>query len=235
MINICIMGNSHVGSLKRGWDVINKDYHKIKITFFAQRSDGLKDLVVQDGKLSPNNNELSKALEFTSGGRTEIVPNQYDIFIIYGANANVNFDMDFQFYSKAVIEASLRDFVTSTLSFSLLQKLKSVTNKSVYIGHVPLIAATQIQPGIPPDKYLARVKLMNEAVYHPLNAELVKQPAATIVNGNNTHPDFSKGSKRLAIGDSFDDEHHPEDDMDHMNDLFGSMWLEEFFKNYIPV
>lgn len=232
-MRICIMGDSHVGSLKRGWDEIYKDYRDKEIVFFAHRADGLNDLIVWDGKLIPDNEELAKALKFTSDGKAEIDPIEYDVFIIYATGATVNFTYHSLFYSKAVIKRSLNDFVENTLSFKLLKKLRAVTNKTIFIGHTPLTPAIQTLPDTKPADYLSKVKLINEVVYNPLHSELVLQPLNTIVNGNNTHADFSKGSKRLAIGDGFDNEFHPEDDNDHMNDKFGEIWLKEFMLNYL--
>ncbi|HMZ06051.1 MAG TPA: hypothetical protein PK078_00415 [Anaerolineales bacterium] len=235
MTNICILGNSHVGSLKRGWDAIYNDYQQIRITFFAQRSDGIEGLIVHDGKLIPNNEDLMNALAFTSGGKTDILPDDYDVFIIYGVGAHVNFDIHSQFYSRTVIESTIKDLVVDTLSFKLLQRLRKITSKPIYIGHMPLLAATQVQLEASPNDYLARVELINEIIYRPFHAEMVKQPVFTIVNGNNTHPKFSKDSKRLAIGDQYDDQHHPDEDIDHMNDQFGEIWLKEYFENYLRI
>jgi hypothetical protein len=233
IMRICIMGDSHVGSLKRGWDNIYDVYPDKEIVFFAHRANGLNDLIVRDGKLVPNNGELAKALEFTARGKAEIDPVEYDVFIIYGVGANVNFTFNSLFYSKAVIRRSLNDFVENTLSFNLLKKLRAVTNKTIFIGHAPLRAAIQTLPDTKPADYLSRVRLINEVVYAPLHSELVLQPINTIVNGNSTHSDFSKGSKRLAVGDGYDNEFHPEDDNDHMNDIFGAIWLKEFMINYL--
>ena len=233
MMKICIMGNSHVGSLKRGWDGIHVEYPEKEIVFFAHRANGLDGLIVHDGKLIPENEELAKAIEFTSGGKAEIDPVEYDVFVIYASGATVNFTQSGFFYSKAVIQRSLTDFVEDTLSYKLLKKLRTVTNKTIYIGHTPLAAAMQLLSTTKPADYIAKIRLINKVIYHPLNSELVLQPLKTIVNGNNTHPDFSKGSKRLAIGDGFDNEYHPEIDNAHMNDKFGEIWLREFFKNYV--
>lgn len=233
MIKICVMGNSHVGSLKRGWDNINSECPGKEITFFAHRADGLNGLIPKDKKLVPDNADLVNALKFTSGGKQEINPEAYDIFLIYALGSTVNFTQSSRFYSRAVIKKSLNDFVENTLSFKLLKRLREVTNKKIFIGHTPFAAAIQISTNMKPADYVDRVRLMNDIIYHPLNCELVLQPLSTIVNGNNTHHDFSKNSMRLAIGDHFDDEYHPEDDLDHMNDKFGEIWLKEFMLNYV--
>lgn len=227
------MGDSHVGSIKRGWDNISRDYPEKEITFFAQRATGLSGLIPKDGKLVPDNDDLANALKFTSGGKDEIDPDVYDIFVIYGTDAKVDFIKSNQFFSRAVIERSLNDFVANTLSFTLLKKIKTLTNKIVFIGHRPLVSATQVASQAFPTDYIERLELINKVIYRPLNSEMIQQPLSTIVNGMNTHPEFSKGSKRLAIGDGFDNELHPIDDNVHMNDKFGELWLTQFMLNYV--
>lgn len=233
MNKICIIGNSHVGSLKRGWDKIRNNYPDKKITFFAHRADGLNGLIPSDGKLIPNNEVLAKAIEFTSGGKKEIDPNEYDIFLIYGAGMSVNYINENFFYSMDVITASLNDFIDQTLSFYLLKSIRLFTNKYIFIGHVPLEAKREKLFSRSPHDYIDKVEFINYNIYRQLNAELVMQPLETIVNGNNTNLNFSKGSKRLGIGDTLDDELHPEADLDHMNDNFGAIWLKEFLGKYI--
>ena len=232
-MKICVLGNSHVGSLKRGWDTIKGDYPQHEITFFAQRSDGLEGLIAHDGKLIADNEKLAKALEFTSGGKKAIDPQEHDIFLIYGAGLTINLVAHDQFYSKAVIESSLNDLVSNTLSFSLLKRLRASTDKRIFIGHLPLLPAIEVVSAAFPVEYIARADLINEVTYHPLNAVLVRQPSSTIVNGKNTDPLFSKGSKALAVGDSGDNVLHAESDSDHMNDKFGEIWLEEFLQEYV--
>jgi hypothetical protein len=234
-MKICVLGNSHVGSLKRGWDLIRSEFRGQEITFFAHRAGGLIGLMPHQGKLVPNNEELAKALAFTSGGKREIDPKEYDVFLIYGAITNASFIQDSQHYSRAVRERTLSDLVANSLAFILLKRLRTLTDKAIFIGHMPLLAATEILFKTTPSDYLANLKLANEVSYRPLNAELVTQPLSTIVNGANTHPAFSKGSKRLAIGDRYDDEAHPETDTDHMNDRFGEIWLREFLTKYLSV
>ena len=73
-MNICALGDSHVGSLKRGWGEIKGEYPKHEITFFAQRSDGLDGLIAHDGKLIANNEKLAKVLSLLLlGGKPSIL------------------------------------------------------------------------------------------------------------------------------------------------------------------
>ena len=232
-MKICVIGTSHVGSLKRGWANINRNFPGKEVTFFADRGPGLDRLGVCNGVLSPSTAEMARSLEVTSGGKKNIDPAEYDIILIYGAVIdNIGSDNDTQFYSKAVIESILVDSITPTTGFRILKKLRAVTNKIVLVGHAPLPAATKIVSDDFPSNYIDRIERINNLIYRPLNSKLIMQPVSTIVKGNNTHPALSKGSKQLAVGDSYDDWYHPDGDIIHMNARFGEIWLTEFLNNY---
>lgn len=236
MMKICVIGNSHVGSLKRGWANINSNCPGIEVTFFANRGQGLDRLGVCNGKLSPSDAVMARALEVTSGGKNNIDPSEYDVILIYGAGTTgVGVAKDTQFYSRAVIESILTDSIITTTGFRILKKLRAITDKVVFVGHAPLPAATQILSNVLPSDFIDRIERINNLIYRPLNSKLIMQPLSTIVNGNSTHPGLSKGSKKLSVGDSQDDLDHSADDTIHMNARFGEIWLTEFLNNYVNV
>jgi hypothetical protein len=230
LVNLCIIGNSHVAALKKAWAVIRAEYPSIKVTFFAQRGNDLNNLVAINGKLQSPNEAGTKELEFVSGGRRRIDPDKYDVFLIYGCYARAYFRYSELFYSRAVQERAAHDLVDGSLSFKLLTSLRTITNKPVLVGHNPLEVAKSNELAYGPDAYVAGIKMLNDLIYRPLGAEMLMQPLETIVNGRATRPEFSQGSRRLAIGDQFDDEIYPDAGIDHMNEEFGKMWLIELFK-----
>ena len=77
------------------------------------------------------------------------------------------------------------------------------------------------------------MQLINSKFHRPLGAELVMQPLSTIVDGMHTRIDFSRGSRRLLVQDRKHEVLHPVEDRGHMNDEFGKLWLELFFKEYL--
>jgi hypothetical protein len=230
LVNLCIIGNSHVAALKKAWDVIRAEYPSIKVTFFARRGNELNNLVVTNGKLQSPNEAGAKELEFVSGGRRRIDPDKYDVFLVYGCYARATFRNSEPFYSRAVQDRAAHDLVDGSLSFKLLTSLRTITNKPVLVGHNPLEAAKSNELAHGPDAYVAGIKMLNDLIYRPLGAEILMQPLETIVNGCATRLEFSKGSRRLAIGDQFDDDTYPDTGNDHMNEEFGKMWLVELFK-----
>ncbi len=227
-MKICIIGNSHVGALKRGWDRIAPKHPGTEITFFAHRANGMAGLKVAGNSLVPGNEMLKNAIHFTSGGLERITPADYDAFLIYGLKACPNFANRKQFISSPASRQALVDLTKGRLSFKLLGMLRPLTDRILYIGHDPLAAAGEVRSDGPPTSYIEGIAALNETIYRPLGAEVIAQPASSIVNGRQTHPDFGRGSKRLAIGDGRDDRAHPAGEDGHMNDDFGEIWMEAF-------
>lgn len=227
-MKICVIGNSHVGSLKRAWDLIAPSFSEIKLTFFAHRAEGLSGLRIDEEKLVAGDESLKKALEFTSGGSGKIDPVSFDCFLLYGLGAQSYFKVP-SVFSEQVINASFNDVARHTLSFQILILLREITDKPIYIGHTPLKAAVKnknISDNV--ELYLEGISMINDGFYQLFDAKLVHQPCVTIVNGGYTNIDYTKSSKRLAVGYSNDDELHPGHEVVHMNDVFGRIWLEEF-------
>lgn len=230
-MRICIIGNSHVGALKRAWDSFSDT--AIEIDFFAARGAHLRDLAVKGKVLAPTTRSLKSALKFTSGGRSRIDPKRYDYFLIYGAQAKHLIINRVNYYSKAVILDTLKDHVQPTVSFGIITKLRSITEKKIYVGHHPLIAAkAEIEKKIS-HEYIEGITDLNRHVYNTLNCEIIAQPSETIVNGHFTDPVYTKGSKRLSVGNKRDDQPHSDNDRTHMNENFGKIWLENFFERVL--
>ena len=227
--NICVLGNSHVGALKRAWDLMPEWHQEYNLVFFTARSNGLGGLILIDNKLVPKTDRLKRTITYTSGGKSEIDIVEYDLFLIYGLQMEVFFVEPGKFFSSAVIKQTVLDSVKGTTSWKIMEMIRSVTNKKIYVGHNPLPIQKKGDDRIyPPESYLSGINLMNDEVYDKCNAELIAQPADTIVNGCFTERELSKGSKRLPVGDAMDEEAHPDHDSRHMNEEFGKKWLSCF-------
>ena len=234
-MKLCIIGNSHTGALKRAWDNLIEPCFKnnLEISFFASRGHGLKGLYLNGTSLVADNEALKKNLEFTSNGHYDIKINNYDFFLIYGLFAPY-YTSD-KFYSVDVIEHSLRDHFCSAFGYTLLTMVRSATDKKIYADPRPLPAnpngnEDNFSPTLS-SHYSEGIRLANDKIFLPLNSELIHQPPETLVGNNrHTHSKFSKGSKRLDEWNSEKSAPHPTEDLRHMNDQFGKIWLESFFK-----
>ncbi|MBY5970334.1 hypothetical protein [Halomonas denitrificans] len=228
---ICVIGNSHVGALKTAWDLMPEWHSENELVFFAARANGMSDLHLEGKHLIPRSLKLEESIRFTSGGLSNIDVSDYDIFLIYGLQMEAFFIEQDTFFSAAVIRQSVIDSVSNTLSLHILKQIRSVTDSGIYIGHCPLPELQSVEEEVySTEDYISGVEVMNDEVFKSFRAKLIPQPVATIVNGAFTKPEFSKGSKRLSVGDDRDEQEHPEHNRKHMNDAFGREWLSHFFE-----
>ncbi len=227
-MKICIIGNSHVGALKRAWDADPDP--SLALEFFAARGARLRDLRVKRNRLAPKTWALKRAFKFTSAGQSRIEPDRYDCFLIYALQARPFLEKCENRYSRAVMQDALKDHVQNTISFDVLEKLRGVTDKKIYVGHNPLLAADGKVENRVSEEYTNGITELNRYVYNPANSEMIPQPYETIVNGHFTDQVYTKRSKRLSVGNRLDDRTHPEDDRTHMNEAFGRLWLNAFFE-----
>lgn len=236
-MKICIIGNSHVGAIKRAWECFfdEKSKKSITITFFAARQNLLQHLDYNRGRLRPTKKVVEECLSFTSGGKRFIDLAAYDTFLLYGLGTRPYFINDL-FYSEALIEKSLSEYYSKSLAVKILKMIPADSAKQIYIGHNPMVAEKQkpqrnaYKPAI--EDYTRGISLANQNYFRPLGSELLMQPSQTIAeSGQHTKSVFSRGSQRLEVGDSIDHQLHPENERSHMNDEFGKVWLDQFLSD----
>jgi hypothetical protein len=228
-MKICVIGNSHVGALKRAWDKLSPANPTREMVFFAHRVDGMAALKVEGNQLVPTSESLEAAMKFTSGGLDHILPKDYDVFLIYGLRANPNFDSGDRFISRQVRQQAVDDLTQNKLSLKILKMVRQLTDARIFLGHNPLSSASALVPNTSTEAYESGIAVLNELFYGPMGAEMLVQPLRTIVNGRNTDAAFSQDSQRLAISDSKGEDRHPKGEDRHMNQAFGEIWLGEFF------
>ena len=226
-MRLAVIGNSHIAALKAGWTGMAADHPDRQLVFFGARGDSLDALVAQDGRLVPANAELARSIAVTSGGLRCIDPGEFDAFLLHGMNAQPNFRRE-GFYSQAVMDQAVQDLCEQTLSHRTLDKICRLTDRPIYVGHNPLIAAERTDEDQDLAPYHSGVDDLNAAFYRRFSARLVPQPEITIANGRNTAMAFSTGSRALSVGGEMDDIEHPATELSHMNATFGAVWMACF-------
>jgi hypothetical protein len=228
MHKICILGNSHVASLKQGWKNTMGDWPGIEVSFFAQAgNEGLKSVFADGQHLTSNNSKARDSFVLTHGeGHMDI--DKYDSFLIYGAGS-VNYWPGNIFYSTNCVKSVVDDLTCNTPAQHVLSCLRKVSKAPIFIGHTPLHAAKKIRDRNVSDEYLDGIETLNRLHYGQYNAEMVSQPLKTIVNSRNTAPEYSWGVQTLASVIGGRDEKSGSTDNTHMDGTFGEIWLNEFF------
>lgn len=225
-MKICVLGNSHVASLKLGLDKLSASQKNVEMVFFASRGGALGALRLEGHRLVPANDNLAKAIAHTSGGKSEVALDEYDAFLVYGLGFRL--PVLGRNLSAAVSRQACRDTATASLNYRICTLLRRATDKSIHLGHEPQEAAGQkshrASDGLPYETVLEQMEreLLGDGL------KMVAQPRQTLADDWFTIPKFSAGSSRLDIGDAVSNELHPDADTKHMNADFGRMWLENF-------
>ena len=236
-MNVCVIGNSHVGALKGAWNSLSSIHREINITFFASRGNSLSDLFYENGKLASSSDRVAEFLSYTSGGKREIVLEDYDTFLLYGIGA-VPYRVPSGFYSQAVLAQAIQDFYEDRLFFQIFRSIRKGSDSKIVIGHTPLRSGPDIAEDSATAEelsdYRKSISTINENLFLPKNGEFLTQPAETISRGGRyTHTKFTRGSERLAINEKQSGLSHPDGDYGHMNDDYGKVYLDKLLKKIV--
>ena len=87
MKTACVIGNSHIGAIKSGWEQLGDEARPFELEFFGSKSQSLSRTFVEDGVLKTDDQQVQRSLKRT-GGSAEIDLARYDLFVIVGAGVH---------------------------------------------------------------------------------------------------------------------------------------------------
>jgi len=234
-MKICIIGNSHIASLKLGWDEIAPLTPAQDITFFAARGKQAAELVVKTDwrrrkTLVPGikGGKLERSIEFTSGGKTEIDFSAYDICMLHGLLKFPRYDRRI---SAAVKQAVMQRSVVGSLATPLVAKIRACSDIPIWISHqpVPRLQENEFIPATA--RYAPYDMVLDEitAAFGRDDVRFLAQPKETLASEIATQGRYSQGSVRLDVGDKHSNKPHEVEDYVHMNGAYGVLVLNALF------
>ncbi|MGV3572506.1 MAG: hypothetical protein ACO1PB_18045 [Ramlibacter sp.] len=222
-MKLCILGNSHASSLRRGWDLLAAAHPGHEPVFFASRGTGLGELEVSGDTLVPVTPKVAHDIAFTSGGLAAIRPDDYDAVLLYGLSLGVP-DLDARL-SEAVAHAACVDSVQGSTALRLARRIRAISARPIYLGPNPLLAWVEGPPRARKWSYDTVFERCAAAIDVP-GVSLLRQPPATLHDEWTTRPEFLKDAMTLDVGDA--DSSRLYGGRRHMNAAFGRLWLEHF-------
>lgn len=234
-MKLCVLSNSHAAALKTGHDQLGEqDGQALALTFFASRHHGLAHVEAREGVLQATLAEVDAELRFTSGGSGVLDPRDHDAFLIHALGLAYDYtQFDPVFRSTQYLTRVFSSSLARSLALALFGKLRSVTDKPIYLSHQPYVAEADSRlrhkvgqsphAGVPFAEVMRPLLLQLEGPVH-----WVEQPEDTVTNGLFTKQAFSEGSQRLAISASSQGKRHGEDDHVHMNASYGQAFWRAF-------
>ncbi len=155
MIRVCLIGDSHLGALKRAADADAAPGWKL--TFFGGHAELMQSIRVQDGALVPASTELRRKFARFSRGPDTIVLDDYDRFVIVGLRLGMRamFDLYRGFVSDSMASRPERKYLLSDDCFlraaepgtaeceamRLARLIRGATDRPVHVVTKPNLAA----------------------------------------------------------------------------------------------
>ena len=247
-MRLLILGNSHVGALKRGWEgFAAEDRDDTDIRFAAARGALMQAAKLDRGVLSSQHPALRESLRFTYGDDTiDLSSLSPDAILVYGMGLRPDFSAWYlgvrgRRYSRACQAAALRDSC-GAFGYDVALRLRAQVDVPVFVSE-PIRARQETagDPGhgdigppraaAPRPLVLAALETANDLFGTEFGISAFLQPAETLETAELvTRTEFTRGSRRLAIGRDDDDQLHGEADFAHMNDHFGQVFLKAFLR-----
>jgi len=225
-IKICVIGNSHIASLKLGWDRIGRDFPTLELTFFGARGYRMEQLQTQGEKLVPQTKALKQILAHTSGSAGEINLPKYHACLVYGLFLRL--PKMAPHLSAAVKSCVAADALQASLSYETLGKIRAASPIPVFVGHDPLTCFKgETRPAIPYTEALAYLR----AAVDLADVRILEQPKHTLEQDRFTRSSYLSGAIKLEQQETAPREDQPDDNMGHMNGDFGA----EFLRAALPL
>ena len=248
-MKICLMGNSHLGAMKLGWDALAEACPGVTADFFALGRDTYKHTVLRDGAIVPVKPELVEKLKMFSGGADSIPVGDYDAFAICGLAAGMNRVLRYlqnhaiagemtgrsQVVSYGMVQAAWDEYYRSTPMPHLVDMIRQVSDRPVILVMRPMISSSVLEEGSARTRFYEELIAAGEGPYAsdllerlmaphlPGATVCLRQPGETTVAGVLTRKEFSVGSTTLR-DQSLE---HDEDDISHMNAEYGAICMAQ--------
>jgi hypothetical protein len=200
---ICLMGDSQLGALKKGWKSEAPLFPEIEFTFFAGQNADWGSIHVADGKLVPGSEELRESFKRSALGLEDIQAD-FDAYILCSLKLAISFPLRLWTHHEHrdwnSYQAAVREYVNGTVFARVLARLRKITGAPIVVlagPHQPsdFCKASPLLDNETAGRLHANFVRECEALAAVHNARLVTQPEETLApNGVTTLMKFANGN-----------------------------------------
>jgi len=192
-LRICLIGNSHSGCFKAGWDAIFSAYPAVEIKFYPHCGQyyDLFRVHKSEKMLSIDNDFIQNHFSKLSGNDGNIALDTFDLCVIVGGLHGWRyFDPG---YSKQVIDAMVADYLDAAHVSVLLKKIREISDVPVNVLATPFGASRSANKGMHQDGLIKDSTLLSVALKQKYGARFLEQPQETRLRGH--CPDRASGRR----------------------------------------
>ena len=226
-MKFAIIGNSHLSTIKSGWEEIKSDYPNFDPTFFGSAGRTLQSLELRGKTLVSELPGVKRMFKRTSG-LDQIKLEQYEGFLLVGLCASDYARFSHDKISQAVFDANLTDQVRNGPVGHIADLIAQVSNKPLYYSPSPLplnYKPFKIKRHFPYEKFIERIV---DTHFKTLNVDVIPQPKSTRHNDAYTKYEFGKFDEETGKLKRGADKTRP--DIQHMNANYGALIIKELME-----
>lgn len=227
-LKLCLIGNSHLGCFKTGWDAISGAYPGVEMKFYPHCGNyyDMFRVDTKAGLLHVDNDFVRSQFDRLSGNGGTIRPESFDLCLIVGgitAWGGVQ-----GVYSLQVQQQAALDFFESSNTHLLVDKIRKLSSVEINCVHNPLEALRE-KPvrKVTGYDYLSGISLINEMIGEKYNATLFSQPTITMTKSNTSRLEYAAGERLTGASLVKGAKQEIIDDLVHMNAAYGALFLSE--------
>jgi hypothetical protein len=179
----CVLGDSHMACLRLAWEGMKSDVSGLSLDMFGCHGAGLRDTMLDSGRLVPTSKTTRAAFEIY-GGRADIDLAAYDFFVVVGCGMSI-FSALSVYYSNSFLELPSMD---SHLKVDWPEEGKALISKACFAQAMKDTLARSIA--------LHVACLLQQAGPAPVLISIQPRPCVTSLKQPGKYPAF-----RTAIRD----------------------------------
>lgn len=241
-LKVCFIGNSHLAAFKTGWDQRGNLFPGVDADFFGSAGAGFARLTREGRNLVSHDQAITRQIEFTSGGKSQITLDDYDAFILVAMGhgmikhlkncadhrpigmAPASYIISDKLFAKSIYHNTRR-----SVAAKIAKLIREVTDSLIIMCEQPLPRPMVKENGLTLWKEIHAVAPEVARVFNKVKTRMegslslvsIRQPESTIADSFFTKTEFGENAIRLRPG--FDKTY--QDDVEHMNAAFGLEYL----------
>jgi len=233
-ISVCLIGDSHLGALKRAYDEKMPEAVDFNVEFYGAPGPEFRAIRLTNGRLTPDESAVAAVTAVNGKGRLEVAPDDFDAVLFFGSrfrthlifqeflHRSLNHD---DFVSAAVRQHALARFANGVRSFRNAHYFAENCNGNVFYSGAPFLTdgikddLFSIFPSAEKAKKSDRAALWDEVetLFDNNGVTLIRQPENTVTRGCLTKAEFGVDGAVESV------------DLVHKNAEYGKLILREFY------
>lgn len=231
-MRICIIGNSHVASLKIAWENgLSEKYPDVQLVFFASLTANIEALVAIDQSLTSGNSKTKEDFKKTSNGLENINLSSFSYCMLHGLSPRIRAYLSLVvkskdcFYSRNALNRA--NPLHQSSAFKVLNEIRKISTIPVIFSPKPNALNAPEKDNFKRSIYKEVCHFINSA-HDQINAIYIPQPASTFHCTYFTRSEYGKEAQNRTRTES--DTAQYKTDMVHMNESFGEKHLEKILR-----